>query len=190
MINDVSELVIEAARISGQPTLPNYAPMLVGMVERYLNTHLRTDDMVASASLTTDADGAATLPTDYLEAITLTYGTDKKPSRRLTRETWETGVTGHYITSGTVVSSEASSAHTLTYYQSIPGLWANSTNWLLTGFPEVYLRGLVFEAFKDANNGEAAIQAKMLFDMALSDVETADRTARRIDTVAMPRTQI
>ena len=61
MINDVSRLVVEAARISGRTDLPQIAPMLLGFLEGYLNNTLRTDGMVASASLTTDADGVVAL---------------------------------------------------------------------------------------------------------------------------------
>tara|TARA_R100001086_G_scaffold190389_1_gene107856 strand:- start:323 stop:895 length:573 start_codon:yes stop_codon:yes gene_type:complete len=190
MINDVSELVIEASRISGRSDLASYAPMLLGMLERGLNSALRTDAMLASTALTTDAAGAVDLPTDYLEAVSLTYGTDKVHLRRLTRQMIDTGLQGYYIAADDIVSSKTGTEHTLTYYQSIPGLWVNSTNWLLTAYPDVYLRGLVFEAFKDANDAEGAVSAKVLFDMALADVRGDDVKARRIDTVAMPRTQI
>lgn len=189
MINDVSELVVEAARISGRTDLPQIAPMLLGFLEGYLNNTLRTDGMVASASLTTDADGVVALPTDYLEAVSLEYGSDVHLSR-ITRAKADVGVAGYYIAGGNLVSSKVGTAHALNYYQSIPGLWSNSTNWLLTAKPEIYLRGLVFEAHKDANDAEAAMQAKMLLDMAVDDLNTSDVRARRSDAVSMVGTQI
>lgn len=190
MINDVSELVAEAARIAGKNNLPAHAPMLIGFLERTLNTELRTDDMVTSATLTTDSDGEAYLPSQYLEAISVTYGTDKKPLRRITRTIKNAGVEGYFISDDKLVSSKTGTAHTLNYYTQIPGLWASDTNWLLQSHPEVYLRGLVFEIHKDANDAESAIAAKTLFDMAIVGVKADDRRERRIDTVVMPRTQI
>lgn len=190
MLNDVSELVLEASRISGRGDLPSYAEMLLGFLEDSLNTELRVRGMVASASLTTDSTGAVALPADYLETIILTFGSDNKQLDRITREIHETGVPGYYIDGDNLVSSETGTDHTLKYYQAIPGLWSNSTNWLLTEKPEVYLRGLVLEAHKDATDADAAVKAKTLFDMALDDLKRNDRTARRIDTVSMPRTQI
>lgn len=190
MINDVSELVAEAARVSGRNDLAAYAPMLLGFAEVMLNRELRTDAMLATATVTTDSSGDASLPIDYLETVAVTYGTDLKPLKRITRTLLNQGVEGYYIAGEAFKSTEAGTAHTLTYYQSIPGLWSNSTNWLLSSHPEVYLRALVFEAHKDANNAEAAINAKPLLDMALDAVKADDRAARRIDTVVMPRTQI
>lgn len=190
MINDVSELVAEASRISGRNDLAAYAPMLIGFAEVMLARELRTDAMLAAATVTTDSAGDASLPTDYLETVAVTYGTDKKPLKRIARALLDQGVEGYLITGGAFKSSETGTAHALTYYQSLPGLWANSTNWLLTSHPEVYLRALVFEAHKDANDAEAAINAKSLLDMAVDAVKADDRAARRIDLVVMPRTQI
>lgn len=189
-ISDVSELVVEAARISGRGDLPSYAKMLLGFLEDHLNTELRVRDMVATTSLTTDSSGEVALPSDYLETIILTYGTDERVLDRLTREIHGTGVAGYYIDGDNLVSSETGTAHALTYYQAIPGLWANGTNWLLTDKPEVYLRGLVYEAHKDANNADEAVKAKLLLDMAIGELRQMDTSARRIDTVTMPRTQI
>lgn len=190
MINDVSELVAEAARIAGRNNLPAHAEMMIGFLERTINTELRTDDMVTTATLTTDSAGEQYLPSGYLEAISVTYGTDKKPLRRITRSLLNTGVEGYLVAGDKLISSKTGTAHALTYYTAIPGLWASDTNWLLLSHPEVYLRGLVYEMHKDANDAESAIAAKTLFDMALVGVKADDRRERRIDTVVMPRTQI
>lgn len=190
MINDVTELALEAARISGRTNLPQIAPMLLGFLESYLNNTIRTDDMTSSASLTTDASGSVSLPADYQEAISLSYGTSKLPVNRITRQIFEAGVPGYFISGGSLVSSHAGADHTLNYYQSIPSLWTGSTNWLLSAKPEIYLRGLVFEAHKDANDAEGAASAKILFDMAVNDYVARDTSARRIDTVSLPRTQM
>lgn len=189
-IADVSELVLEASRVSGRGDLPSYAPMLLGFLENTLNTELRVRDMMATSTLTTNSSGVAALPSDYLEAISVTFGSDKKHLDRLTRELADFGVEGYMIDGSNLESSEAGEDHELTYYQTIPGLWANGTNWLLTAKPEVYLRGLVLEAQKDAGDLDSAAASKTMLNMALDDVRRNDRTARRIDTVVMPRTQI
>lgn len=189
-IADVPELVMEAARISGRSDLPQFAKMLTGFLESQINNTLRVRQMVTSATLATDSDGVVALPSDYRETVVLTYGTDKRHLNRITREIKDAGVTGYYIDGTDLVSSKTGTAHTLTYYQSVPGLWANGSNWLFTAFPQVYLRGLVMEAHKDAGDLEAATRAAALFAMALGEVTIADTTGRRNDVVAMPRTQI
>lgn len=188
-IADVSALVTEAARISKRGDLPLYAGMLLGFLEDALNAELRTGDMLTSTTLTTDSDGVVALPSDYLQVHAVTYGSDVH-LRKITQAIADAGVEGYYVDGTNFVSSEASTAHTFHYYQSIPSLWTNSTNWLLTKKPELYLRGLVFEAFKDAQDVEGAASAKILFNAVLSDLKDGDVTARRADTVHMPRTQI
>lgn len=189
-ISDVSELVTEASRISGRGDLPSFAPMLLGFLESRLNTELRVRGMIATTTLATDASGVVALPSDYLETIDVTFGSDDKALNRQTRQLHDIGVEGYFIDGDNLVSSEVGADHTLTYYQSIPGIWSSGTNWLLTEKPELYLRGLVFEAHKDAGNVDEAVKAAQLFDMALDEVKRQDRTARRIDTLALPRTQI
>lgn len=188
-ITDVSELVIEAAEYSGQSDLPTHAPMFLGFLEARLNKELRVDQMVAETSLTTDANGLIALPSDYEEAIDLTYG-DKYPLKRLSKPIHDESVRGYYISGGNLISSEVSTAHALRYYQSIPGLWSNGTNWLLTAKPEVYLWGLVVEALKKAKAMESLGPAVSMFDLTIGELKASDIMARRNDTVVMPRTQI
>lgn len=188
MINDVSELITEVSRISGRGDLATYAPMLLGFLEADLNSRLRVADMETTVTLTTDAEAMVDLPDGYLEVISATIGTDKRKLDRHTKAQLDAGFCGWRTEGGSFASSEADTDHDLTFYQAIPSLWANSTNWLLARKPEVYLRGLVFEAHKDANAADAAIQAKALYDMGVKALLEDDRTARRNDIVTLPRT--
>ena len=189
-MQDVSELVAEAARKARRGDLPLYAQSLIGQLETRLGTELRTSDMVETASITTDADGVGALPSDYLETITLTYGTDKRQLSRLSRYMVHYGVEGYFVEGATFVSSQTGTAHTLTYYEAIPGLWAAGTNWLFARRPRAYLWGLILESFEDEGNLDEAIKAKVLFDAELSALRRNDRRERWADTVALPRTQI
>lgn len=188
-IADVTELVSEASRISKRGDLANYAKMLLGFAEAELNKELRTRQMKASTSLTTDANGSVALPSDYLQAISLTYSTDIHLNK-ITREKADANVGGYYIDGSNLISSKASTEHTLHYYQEIPGLWVNGTNWLLTTKPELYLRALVFEAHKDAMDEENALKAQALYQRALDALKSDELAATQADTISQPRTQI
>ena len=189
-MQDVSELVAEAARKARRGDLPLYAQTLIGQLETRLNTELRTSDMVESASITTDAAGVGALPSDYLETITLTYGTDKTHLPRLSRYMVHYGVEGYFVEGATFVSTETGTEHTLTYYEAIPGLWAGGTNWLFARRPRVYVWGLVLESYEDEGNFDDAVKAKVLFDAELNALRVDDRRERWTDTVSLPRTQI
>ena len=42
---------------------------------------------------------------------------------------------------------DSANALSFDYYQKIPGLAANSTNWLMTAWPDLYLAGTLVEAY-------------------------------------------
>lgn len=192
MINDVTELVAEASRVSGRGDLANYAPLLLGSLEGQLNARLRVGDMESIIPFVTDADGTFTLPPDwtsyFLGVISITCGPNKTALNHLPKNMLNCGLRGWCILNDTVYSSERDTAHELVYYQAIPALWEHSTNWLLRRKPEVYLQGLVFEAHKDAGNAEAAVRHKALLDMAIDTLVRDDNAVRHANVVVLPRT--
>lgn len=107
--------------------------------------------MEEETSLTTDSSGNTTLPADFLavksvrrigspniELDPISMGTENRISPDDTA-----GVARFYSISGTTLRVTPIEAGTdlltLTYFEKIPNLAANSTNWLLTLAPDAYL---------------------------------------------------
>lgn len=116
--------------------------------------------MEEETSLTTDSDGNATLPSDFLavkslrrtgspniELDAISMGTENRLSPYDTA-----GVARFYSVSGTTLRVTPIEAGTdlltLTYFEKIPPLEANSTNWLMTLAPDAYLMMSLAEAHR------------------------------------------
>ncbi len=118
---------------------------------------LRTRNMETSGTLSPDTNGEATLPTDYLEFRQIT--SLDSPRRNLTliapsqaEELYgdrASDLPNHFSISGSTVRIHSVSTTNLTllYYAKIPALSdSNTTNWLLTLKPNIYLDGCCYHA--------------------------------------------
>lgn len=141
-------------------------PDFIMLAEAKFNRALRTRNMEAATSLTPVA-GVCTLPTDYLELRRIYIDTDTpieleylppeqfylkfpimqndsiSPSRYYT------------IESGSIILSEqtTNNAIKILYYQKIPALTAlNTSNWLLSAHPDLYLAESLAEAYDVIKN--------------------------------------
>lgn len=130
--------------------LQPFAADFIALAEAYFNLTLRLREMETSTDLTPDGDGVCTLPTDYieykrvvelasirrsLEFITEDAAEDYYPTR-------SAGLAGHFTILGPGLTALPISSNDieLTYFQAIPPLTAsNTTNWLLTKSPNLYL---------------------------------------------------
>lgn len=153
-ISTYSELQTAAADWLSRSDLTSFIPDAIMLFEDYANKKLRHRKMVATTDLA-PASGVCTLPDDYLEHIRvvekasirreLSYITPQYADQRYPDRT------GGLASQFTIVGSSlrmfpvSSNDHELTYYQKIPALTdANTTNWLLTEAPHLYLRGTQF----------------------------------------------
>jgi len=143
-------------------------PDCITLAESKFNRVLRTRNMEASASLT-PASGVCTLPTDYLELRRIYIDTDTpieleylppeqfyvkfpiltnssiSPSRYYTIEG------ASIILSDQVTTNSVK----ILYYQKIPALTAlNTTNWLLSNHPDIYLYATLLEAYDIIKNDQ------------------------------------
>ncbi|MBM1556669.1 hypothetical protein JQV19_08415 [Sulfitobacter mediterraneus] len=178
-ISDYTELLIEASERGGDPTLPTRGKMLVGLVENHLNKKLRVSDMEASTTVTTDANGEATIPSGWvgLEGV---YYDDVRVPRLMYSPVEQDFVSWGYYTSGdTIKSNLKSRSIVIRYYSAIPSLHTNSTNWLLTAEPEIYLTGLAWQMALRSNDFEKAALAKGYLDSLLGDFRKDDSAKRR-----------
>lgn len=141
-------------------------PDCITLAEAKFNRVLRTRNMETSTSLT-PASGVVTIPTDFLEMRRIYIDTDTpieleylppeqfyvkfpiltnssiSPSRYYTIEG------ASIILSDQVTSNNVK----ILYYAKIPALTvSNTTNWLLTGHPDIYLYATLLEAYDIIKN--------------------------------------
>lgn len=146
----------------------------ISLAEAYFNLNLRVRQMETSTDLTPDGDGVCTLPTDYIEAkrvvelasirraleyITEDAADDYYPTR-------SADLACHYMILGSELTALPISSNDieLSYYQAIPALSdSNTTNWLLTKSPNLYLHTcLMYAAEWLHENDEVAKEAALV----------------------------
>jgi hypothetical protein len=123
-------------------------PTMVGLFETRVNRTLRTRQMEASFAGTI-ANNVVALPAGWLEFKRIWPDAEPKSTihpqtLELVRERIE-GVPTLYATDGTNVRFNGAGAVTGVYFQAIPGLVANGTNWLCTVAYDAYLFGVLAE---------------------------------------------
>lgn len=156
-------------------------PTFVKLAEAKFNRDLRVRQMEADFSGTIDANGEIAQPAGFLaakvlwptayDALTLTQQSLESVTARGTPN----GAPSLFAVTKDAIRFDGSGSIAGVYYSSIPGLEANSTNWLATLAPDAYLFATLAEAAAysmDAQQasvfgarGEAAIQQVISTDM-------------------------
>ena len=125
--------------------------------EADLNTRLRSREMIVNATATSDGQFVA-LPSDWLEAINMMIVGGQSPLRYITPDEADTIIKAQTYTSTRFYSMTTGVIELvppavdditidMVYYGKIPALSdANTTNWLLTKAPDVYLYGALTHA--------------------------------------------
>lgn len=137
--------------------LTDYIPDFIKLAEARMNRVLRTHDMETSSTVTMTS-GSGPLPSNYLEWIEVIHSGTRTPVLRYVEpdsEEWRFRYrpggdpTMFTILAGAlkIKPAPASGDCSLTYYRSIPDLATNSTNWLLTRSPDLYLNYALAEAY-------------------------------------------
>ena len=151
-LSNYSELQTSIGDWLKDTSLTSVIPDFVTLAEARFNRELRVPEMEAVSSASVSTESVA-LRTGFLEmrSIWLEESPDRPldyfPPHQLktTRASAEAGTPTAYTIIGTAVylSPTPSGAHTvnMAYYGRIPALASNSTNWLLTNHPDIYLAG-------------------------------------------------
>lgn len=137
--------------------LTSQIPMFIQFVEADLNTRLRSREMVVRATTTNDEEFVE-LPPDFLQALNLQIVGGKTPLRYVTLDEADqikaaqiyTQVIAYTLVDDAIelVPAPANNVQIeMVYYQCIPALSdTNTTNWLLSKSPDVYLYGALVHA--------------------------------------------
>lgn len=149
---------------------------------------LRTGDMETSATVTI-TNGAGTLPADFLEArrvIALTSPNTVLEAVSPEFGTYEFAGAGAgwaraYSISGTTLTTYPSSSSNVSvlYYAKVPALSvSNTTNWLLTKSPMVYLYGSLVQSAPFVGDDARAQVWGELYRNAVAGLRTSDIAGR------------
>lgn len=137
----------------------------------------------------TVASGLPTLPSDFLEAIRLqiTYGgqnsvLDFIPPSQFGKLTDVGGQPVYFTILDSQIQTMPSAAaltYQLDYYKKFPTLdGTNTTNWILTNAPTVYLYGCLMHLARMARDAEGEALALRSFGAAMTALQTRDRAAK------------
>jgi len=176
-IANYSDLLALMDQYLGGDISSAYYPDFVLFSESRFNRLLRTRDMVNTDTQSLSNDAVA-LPSDYLEWFSVSYvGTTTYDLRYAEpdSEEWRfryrpnSGPSMFTILAGNLqIRPSGSGDVTLYYYQTVPPLVSNNTNWLLTRAPDLYVYTALAEAHvwnMDEN------RAAQYFSLAFSEAE-------------------
>jgi hypothetical protein len=169
----------------GDAYIAAIAPDIVRIVERRLNKVLRVGDMEATETLTGTA-GVFTLPSDYVQFRQVrdeTYGSLELMTPDVATENYplsQSGAPAFFTIKGSTLTTFPATVSTivLDYYQEIPALASNSTNWLLTSSPDVYLYACVSEGYSFIKDMESAAAWDSRVTAAVQQLMSDDRLKR------------
>lgn len=181
MSNTYTELLAEVESWSSRADVASEIPTFIRFAETRFNRDLRVRQMEVSADLTvTGGTREVALPADYLQMRRLYIdGSPVSELEYVSPQTFwqshggsETGNPKFFTIEGSniVLAPNPDTAYTakFLYYQRIPALLTNETNWLLDEQPDLYLyASLVALAHRTRDDAYLSTVAKM-YDEAMA----------------------
>ena len=168
--------------------LTSVIPDFISLAEAQVERTLRTRQMIVRANASFDVQYGA-VPADFLEvkSLKLTSTNPQTPLSFLSIDALDNEMTKHTasgrpkffgIVGGQfriVPTPDSNYTTELTYYAKLSKLSnSNTTNWLLTSNPDIYLYGALLQAAPYLQD-DARIQTwATLYERALNDSQTAD----------------
>ena len=168
--------------------LTSVIPDFISLAEAQVERTLRTRQMIVRANASFDVQYGA-VPADFLEvkSLKLTSTNPQTPLSFLSIDALDNEMTKHTasgrpkffgIVGGQfriVPTPDSNYTTELTYYAKLSKLsTSNTTNWLLTSNPDIYLYGSLLQAAPYLQD-DARIQVwATLYERALNDSQTAD----------------
>jgi len=187
-----SQLKTSIANYLNRSDLTGVIPDFITLAESKLNRNLRLRKMQTTTTLTC-VSGTATLdlPTDFLEVVQLYV--DGNPNVvldyvnpneiELNNLTDSSGTPQLYTIIGDTIKlapiPDSTHSVKLTYFQKIPALSdSNTTNFLLTHYPQIYLYGSLVESQPYIMNDERLVTWLTLYNESLNAANQDDEKGR------------
>lgn len=165
-------------------------PDFVAMAESRISRDLRLRKQITSGTLNCVAGTqSVTLPTDWLEFENLSV--EASPTRQLVYVPIEhldakyptsyTGIPAVFTIEGDTVllgpTPDSNYVLDNIYYARFPSLITNSTNWLMTNHPNIYLFATLIEAFLYTQNTEQAAVFSQRYAQGVDQLQQQDDRA-------------
>lgn len=190
-IDTFSGLKTTIADYLNRDDLTSIIPSFITLAEAKFNRKLRVRQMVKRATATLDTQYFA-FPTDFLQAKEFQLNTNPITYLQyVTQNQGDYGSATQFVSAGkpqfyTIIGTQIQVIPTpdtgytgeLTYYGKIPALSdSNTSNWLLTYAPDLYLYGALLEASPYLKDDERLAVWSSLYINSIGDIEIADQRA-------------
>ena len=187
-----SELKSSVADWLNRSDLTALVPDFIKLTEAKLNREVRHYKMHNRANATLDTQFSA-VPADWLEVVrfTLTEGntyvlepsSPSEISRRRAEGINTTGRPQLFCVSGdsfeVFPTPNGSYVSELVYFQKIPALSdSNTTNWLLTEYPDAYLYGALLEATPYVLDDERMVLWTQMYASTIANINAASDNSK------------
>jgi hypothetical protein len=189
-----AQLQAAMGTVAVRSDMATYAPDCIALAEARLNRDLRVRRMIARATATISEEYSA-VPVDFIAPRTfivdeeaVTYVTPDKADELSLSSSFNGAVKVYTVVGGEfryLPIPTSSVSATLTYWQRVPDLASNSTNWLLTTSPDAYLYGALVQWAMIASDERLPLWAG-LYDAAIASITAADR-AETLGAVLYPQ---
>lgn len=178
---DYLDLRVAVSEHVGNRNISDVMTRLVQQAESGLNRQLRTRKQITSDTLTF-TDGAATLPTDFLEMINV-YDGNGQPMRAGTlsgNKAYGANYWRYAINGSQILIEALSGDRDIEYFAALPTITGSvsGSNWLLLQYPDVYLYAAGLEAAKFLRDAELATATQALLVQSMATVMADDEKAR------------
>lgn len=200
-ISTYDELQAAVALWLARDDLTSHIPNMIAVAEARFNRELRVQDMETSVDLTVDAQNVA-LPSDfrsarrlYLNSSPVVYLKYITPEQLYTNYPDDTsGIPSVFTIEGSnfVFAPTPTSSNTgkLLYFADIPALTtSNTTNWLLTKHPDLYLYETLAASAPFVREDPRLMMWKSLASDAMNQIKTADKRNKASGSVLAVRTE-
>lgn len=172
----------------GRSDIADAADDMIDLTEGVINQTLRCREMETVTDLTPSSN-VCTLPSDYIEyKRVVELASIRRPLEYLTEvgaddlyPTRTAGLACHFMIIGNNLTALPLSSNDieLTYYQAVPALSDdNTTNWLLTRSPNIYLHGCLMHAAEFVKDTEEGVKEGALFARYIDMLMALDNRAK------------
>ncbi len=184
-----SDLKTSIASYLARDDLTTLIPDFITLFEAFANRKLGVRRAETTTNLTTSS-GSVALPSDFMEWRRLQFNSSIPVVLEYTEPNYFYGRWGDRAAGDpvafTIVGSnilvgavDDATNYTLDYFATLTALSvSNTTNWLLTNYPDAYLAGSLVEAFIYIGDSDKAAIWKSRRDTAIDEIILLDAKAR------------
>lgn len=187
-LDTFANLKTAIASLLNRTDLTSYIPDFITLAESAMNARLNVRQQVTYESITLNSEFVA-LPSDFngvrslqitsISPVTqLQFASPEKIAEMAQRDYTATGQPLFYSIVGSnlqlIPVPDGTYTGRLTYYQNIPALATNSTNWLLTAYPGAYLYGSALQAAPFLIDDDRLPMWSSMFEQIMGNIEAND----------------